>query len=238
MKISRYFYILPVMLLGLLFSVNLPAQDCKFYFPTEKGTLLEMANYDKKGKVTGYTSQKIIDKKEENGAQIIIFEQSASDKKKENTTTHTMQVKCEDGKFYVGMNNYFESMGLDQYEENPQMEVVVDGDELYFPSELKEGEELPDGTITAKVLSGGMPMITMTVHILNRKVGPKESITTPAGTFECYKISQDVEMKTIMRIRTSETSWIADNIGVVKSEQYDKKGKLMSSSELIKIQKD
>ena len=225
-------------LIAVLFSVKLPAQDCKFYFPTEKGTMLEMANYDKKGKVTGYTSQKIIDKKEEDGAQIVIFEQSAADKNRENMTTQTMQVKCQDGKFYVGLNNYFENMGLGQYEEDPAMEVVIDGDELYFPSELKEGEQLPDGTITAKVMTGGMPLMTMTVHILDRKVGPKESVTTPAGTFECYRISQDVELKTIMRIKTSETSWMADGIGIVKTEHYDKKGKLTDYSELIRIEKN
>ena len=238
MNIKKSISISFLIAFGFLLSAKLTAQDCKFFFPTEKGTVLETVNYDKKGKVIGYISQKILDNKQEGDAQIVTFEQSSRDAKGENKTKSTFEVKCEDGKFYFGLDDYFEDMNLNEYEENPEMEVVVDGDGLYFPGDLEAGEQLPDGSITVKVMTGGVPMITMTVTVSNRKVDADESVTTPAGTFECYKISQDVEMKAIMRIRMKETQWIAEGVGIVKSETYDKKGKLMDSSELVKITKE
>ena len=44
---------------------------------------------------------------------------------------------------------------------------------------------------------GGKEM-KITSHIKERKVEAKESVTTPAGTFECYRISSVIEAETDM----------------------------------------
>ena len=237
MKTKKIFNYLFLLAITLSLSLGLSAQECKFYFPTGEGTLLEMTNYDKKGKVTGYTSQKILEKKEVNGALIVVFEQSSRDAKGKNEVTAEMEVRCEDGKFYFDLDNYMKGMNMEEYENNPDMDVIVDGDDIYYPAKLNMDEQLPDGSVTVKVMTNGFPVMSVTVNISNRKVVAKESITTPAGTFECHKITQDVEVKTIVKMKTSEVTWIAENIGGVKTESYNKKGKLIGSSELTKIEK-
>jgi hypothetical protein len=237
MKTNNFNILIFLFVIGFSISFGLKAQDCKFYFPTEEGTLLEMTQYNKKGKVTGYSSQKIIEKKEVDGALVIVFEQASRDEKGKNETKTEMEVRCKDGKFYFDLDNYMKGMNLEEYEGNPDIDVIVDGDDIYYPSELNEGESLPDGSLIVKVMTNGFQMMGVTVNITNRKVGSREVVTTPAGTFECNKITQTVDVKSIMKIKTSEVTWLAEDIGVVKSEIYDKKGKLMGSSELIKIER-
>ena len=70
----------------------------------------------------------------------------------------------------------------------------------------------------------------MTVNIMNRKVEGKESVTTSAGTFDCFVISYDHESKMGIKIRGSAKQWYSEGVGMVKQENYNKKGKLMGSS--------
>ncbi len=233
-KIYTYFFLFTI---GLSLSFSLSAQECKFYFPTEKGTIIEMTNYNKKGKVAATMTQKILEKQEVDGEMVVRFEQRSRDAKGKNEVTTEMEVKCKDGKFYFELDNYLQGMNIEGYAESPDMDVVVDSDDIFFPSDMKAGQTLPDGAMSLKVMTNGIPMMNMKVNISNRKVGEMESVTTPAGTFDCYVLTQDVEVKSLMKIKTSEKTWLAEDIGVVKTESFDKKGKLMAWSELTKIEK-
>jgi hypothetical protein len=62
-----------------------------------------------------------------------------------------------------------------------------------------------------------------------------EDVTTPAGTFNCVKISYDIETKTFMTMRASGIEWYAKDVGVVRSESYNGKGKLTGYSVLNDI---
>lgn len=59
-----------------------------------------------------------------------------------------------------------------------------------------------------------------------RKSEANKSTTTPAGTFDCFKISYDSEIKAGLKMTVKGVEWVAKNIGVVRSESYDKNGKL------------
>ncbi|MEQ9168598.1 MAG: hypothetical protein RLO12_20235, partial [Fulvivirga sp.] len=95
---------------------------------------------------------------------------------------------------------------------------------------LSVGMSLNDASLK---MSGSIPF-KMEVNIVNRKVEGKESITTPAGTFECYKITYTINTKSIMSMETTGADWIAKEIGMVKSENYNKNGKLQGYSLLTK----
>lgn len=84
-------------------------------------------------------------------------------------------------------------------------------------------------------------MSTMDFAIKNRTVAGQEEMTTPAGTFSCYKITYDMDMnvKVMGMGRTTNltgTEWIAEGVGMVRNEQYDKNGKLNSYSVLTKLE--
>lgn len=84
-----------------------------------------------------------------------------------------------------------------------------------------------------------MTVMTMTMNVKNRKVEAKEDITTPAGTFSCYKVSSEMEteMGQMMPIKVSikTVEWFSENTGVVRSESYKSNGKLQGYSILSSL---
>jgi type 1 fimbria pilin len=116
-------------------------------------------------------------------------------------------------------------------------EVTLEGNEISFPNSMTTGEKLNDGTVTMTLTMGTVKMKTI-MNILNRTVLAAETITTPAGSFDCYKIEYLVET-TMMGIKNSAkvVQWISKGIGTVKSENYTTNGDLMGSSVLTALQK-
>ena len=79
--------------------------------------------------------------------------------------------------------------------------------------------------------------MSMDMDITNRKVEGKESVTTPAGTFECYKISYDMFSKmSIMKMNFKNIEYLSENSGVVRTESYRSNGSLMSYTVLTKYE--
>jgi len=90
------------------------------------------------------------------------------------------------------------------------------------------GTTTKDGNISIKVSSQGMTIMNMVVRIYDRKVEAVEDITTPAGTFSCYKMSSTIETKTMFSVVAKSVDLVARKVGPVRSETYDKDGKLAS----------
>jgi arginine deiminase len=66
-----------------------------------------------------------------------------------------------------------------------------------------------------------------------------ENVTVPAGTFKCHKITQTTTTSTMgVNDVTRTIYWYAPAIGAVKTEIYDNKDKLSSSSVLIEKKGD
>ena len=117
------------------------------------------------------------------------------------------------------------------------MEVSIEGTELALPSTLTVGQERPDASTTIKAGSNGVTIINMTVNVTNRKVLSREELTTPAGTFNCYKITQDTDVKMMIAKTMTSIDYYAEGVGMVRSETYDKKGNLEGYTELTKFEK-
>ncbi len=226
-------------LLSILISLALSisffaasAQDCRIYFPDEEGTVREMTNYDKKDKVTGKTLQKILEKKVEGKNVQLVVETSVVDDKDQPLSQTTMELFCEDGVFKIDMSEYLSEV-LAAYQ---SMEIEMEGDQLVFPSKMNVGDELPDANMQITASSNGINMINMNVEITNRKVVARETLTTPAGSFDCYKLSYDLLSKTrLVNVTTSSMEWVSEGAGVVKTESYNKNGKLMGYSLLTRL---
>ena len=74
---------------------------------------------------------------------------------------------------------------------------------------------------------------------LNRKVIDKGKISTPAGTFNCFVITYTSKMKSTMVNRIGKgKQWIAKGVGLVKEEDYNRKGSLVNSSVLTAFNKN
>ena len=70
----------------------------------------------------------------------------------------------------------------------------------------------------------------MEFNITDRKVEGKEMVTTPAGTFDCYKISYNTRLKMLINMTYINVEYLSENYGVVRTETYKSKGNLVGYS--------
>jgi hypothetical protein len=205
--------------------LSLYAQDCKMFFPAEKGTEMTMKSYNGKDKLTGTTINKILDKQVDGNKIKVIFSSQSLDEKGKEIGNGQMEVKCEGGVFYIDMKNYLDDQMMEAYKD---MQVEIEtNNAMQFPGNMDIGTALPDANIVVRMSNQGIPMFSLSVNITNRKIEGKESITTPAGTYDCFKMSYDIETKTMMTMKMKGVDWVAENVGTVRSESLDKNGKLL-----------
>ncbi|MDJ0646376.1 MAG: hypothetical protein QNJ57_10380 [Flavobacteriaceae bacterium] len=98
----------------------------------------------------------------------------------------------------------------------------TDGDNLYLPNDLSPLPKSLDDAIMKINNGAGVSMTrTMTSRMV---VSDNESITTPAGTFTCYKLTYTTEMGVFV---TTSEQWMAENVGVIKTIEKDSDGNLL-----------
>lgn len=223
-------------ILCLYSFVFLSAQDnCGTFYPFKKGTLLEYTHYDGKGKVNSSTVHSItwIEDMEGGGISARV-EAVIKDKKGQETNKMDFKVICKDDVISMQLTSTLAPELTNAFQ---NMEVNVSGDDLQIPGKLTVGQTLPNATAQVSAGSSGLKLINFNFEVRNRKVEAKESITTTAGTFECYKISSETFVKTIFSKTVQSVDWYAEGLGVVRSEYYDKKGNLDGHMELTKLVK-
>ena len=115
------------------------------------------------------------------------------------------------------------------------MSADVTGDELDLPSDLSVGQTLKDVTYNVKVSMGTLTLMNRTYTVKDRKVESQESLTTPAGTFDCYKVTF---VTTGDKGGASKSAiWYAKDAGMIKTENYKDDGKLLNRQVLVKLVK-
>ena len=161
---------------------------------------------------------------------LIQIEVSVYSKEGKKDFTTEYNAECHEDGFYIDMLRFFDQTKLVSQKE---MDMEIEGDYLSFPKQMNEGDDLQDGEVSIHISYNGKVHGTMTMEITDRKVLGKEKITTPAGTFDCYKISHTYHSY-FGNSRADGTSidWFAKNIGTVKSEFYNTAGTLISYTEL------
>lgn len=157
---------------------------------------------------------------------------------------------CSGKNLYVDMGAAIKQAMMKSGQDNPESNAIINDMEMGFgdgfmdiPKNMYPGQKLNDVNFTMKSKASGAEM-TIITNLTERKVGAKEMITTPAGTFECMPVTgvRKSSMK-IMGINrnmgkpTTETIWYSPGIGMVKSENYDAKGKLESSQILTEFKR-
>lgn len=222
-----------ILFIAILFATFLPAQDCSQYFPYQQGTRIEMTQFDAKDKEQGKTTQEVIRFEESSGGFSATVKMKVEDKKGKEEFETEMTLHCDQGVFKVDMDQYITPEMRESFKD---MEFEIESRDLEIPLDLKVGQQLNDGKITMKASSGGMGMMNFTVNILNRKVEAKEKVVSPAGEFDCFKISYELETQMMIKMKTLAAEWIAPGVGVVKTAEYSKSGKLKSYTLLTAIE--
>ncbi len=230
MKIN---YFISAALVLILASTGLKAQDCGFY-SLSKGTTFSYQNLDEKGKVTGSSRLECIGADLSSLSQIYKMHSTFFDAKNKESMVQDYDMRCDGGNFYVDMKNMLNPATMAGVKD---MEVNITSNDIMYPTNLTNGMSLPDANITITAATNGMTIMTITVMVTDRKVVGNESVTVPAGTFDCYKITYNIETKMMFKITGSASEYMNKKVGLVKSESFDKKGKLIASTILTEYKK-
>lgn len=232
MKINKLLFS-ALIIIFLFSSVEIFSQECKAYFPAEIGTTLKYENYNHKDKLQGSSVQKLVSVDLVDDTTFYRIEQELYDKKDKLEHEGELTFKCHDNKFYFDMSSYVDPKQFQAYE-NMEMEMSMDNFSL--PEKLSPGMELDEGFIKMSIDAQMMKM-NFDTRVFNRKVEALENLTTPAGTFEAYRISSEIETKSpMMTITLKIITWYSEEIGMIKTENYNKKGKLDFYTVLTEIQ--
>ncbi len=222
-----------VAMVSMSFVVSLSDCDTLIFF--KEGVKTTITSYNDDGKAIG-TTKTIYKKVDKNGSTLSAnATQENYDKKGKLSVTTDFTIKCLNGTLLFDMKLMLPQQQAESFKD---FEIVVEGADKEIPNDLTAGGTLKDADIkfSFKTKDGTtMPMMNMSVKITNRKVEGKESITTAAGTFECYKITEEVEMKTMFKIRAKVSSWFSKEVGIVKTESYKENGKFTGKTELTEI---
>ena len=214
----------------LLFGSVVNAQDWPMYFSDKVGATREMKFYDQRDRLTSITRHEILDKTESGNSVSVKVRATSYDKDDEEIHSGELELICEDGVFIFDLKGYLDPSTLASYEE---MGVEITADNLPYPANLSAGDVLPDGNLTMVVKSGSTTIITINLSIFNRKVEGVEDITTDAGTFSSYKVSYDISTKAgFLTSSSSAVEWMAEGVGLVRSETYNRRGRLTGYSVL------
>ncbi|GGD73165.1 hypothetical protein GCM10011412_08570 [Maribacter cobaltidurans] len=202
----------------------------------EEGSTFQYTMYDKKDKVEGVTDYVVSNVENEGSNTTATMKLTYTDDKGKNVLESDYNITCTGTGVKIDYESLFPSEMRKQYEDMG-MEMEITGTDIEIPNDLSAGQTLDDANVKVSMDMGAMKM-NINVETFDRKVEKMESVTTPAGTFECYLITEKSKSKVMMaNMEMSNKVWISEGVGMIKQESYGKNGKLMSRMELTKYSK-
>jgi len=228
-----------------LFSMSLfffvSAQDCQGYYYLTNNAEIVMTTYDKKDKENSKVTYKISNVKTAGNTVSASFHSEVTDDKGKSVSKGAGQYKCTGGVMYIDARV---SLPAEQMQAYKDMEVQAD--EVYFeyPANMSAGQRLPDGDFKMTILNKGTVFSNIIFKQTERKVTGKENVTTPAGSWECWKITAEGQFKASIGnsgigipFNFNLTEWFAPGFGIVKTETATKNGKPAGYSLITSVKK-
>ena len=219
-----------IVLLLLISKINYSQNKCSKYYPLKEGVRSVVTTYDDKDKISGSVKYVIKDVTDQ-GATMVneIF-----DDKGKSLLSSEVILNCDEKGISIDFKSLISSQIIDQYQASG-MEIDMTGTNISIPNDLTVGQTLPDAEI---ILTMSMASVTMnmTAKTTDRKVVANEKITTEAGTFACVLISAKTTVEMGIKKSMHSKQWLSEGVGVVKTEDYDDSGKLISKSILTKFE--
>lgn len=208
-------------LLALFMMLNGYAQQCASYLLLQPGKKVEMTIYNKKGKEDGKQVWNISAVNTRGGSTTATVKSEFFDKKGKSINKAENQIKCTGGSLQMNLKMMLNEDQVKSWGENA--EIKATGEFLEYPANAKQGDRLPDGNLKMDIKTSQGMNITMELEVKERLVTGKESVTSPAGTWECLKITST--QKIVSRVagigipfKIDVTEWFAPGIGLIKSE--------------------
>lgn len=215
-------------------SMIFTQEICKGFFAHQEGMTWTTTSYNKNKKKTGSIAYEVLFNDVEDGVNTIIFGYKGMDEDGEEMYSGEFTGTCADNVFTTSHSGTF----ADIIEQTANMEVEITGDLVQYPFNLNAGDKLQDASVTlVSRVENGLSLLKVTSDVFNRKVIGREKVVTPAGTFDCIKISYDAKVKMLISKSMSIVEYLSEGVGIVRSEQYDKKGNLSGYTEITSLKK-
>ena len=222
----------------LLFAGTVAAQDCTNYYYMVSNSEVEMTVYNGDNAPIGKQLFKISNVKKEGGDLVSSFTSTFAGKDGKTMMSGNGTFKCNGAGLFVDMKMNMPSSPMGQAGGSAKTSSAY----LNYPSRLTIGQRLPDGSFSMDTETNGMKM-KMNYTVKGRKVAGKEKVTTPAGAWECFRITYDAVfnmnmMGKDMAMDFVAVEWFAPGFGVVKTVNYGKDGnKVIGSTVITKVVK-
>jgi len=204
--------------ISLLTNASL-AQDCNTYYFLQKDKTVEMTIYNKKGDANGKQVYTVSNVENNGGTITATLNSEMFDKKGKSIAKGHSQISCNSGIMMIDM-----TMQLPQQQQEQFAKADVKADKIFieYPNNMKAGDKLKDATLNMDIDNSGMKQ-NVNMITSDRNVVGKESITTTAGTWDCFKITfkSKITIKTMgigMPFNIEGTEWFAPGFGIVKTE--------------------
>jgi hypothetical protein len=204
--------------IGLIVNSCL-AQDCSTFYLLQKNKTIEMTIYNKKGDANGKQVYTVSDVSNSGGKASATVNSEMFDKKGKSIAKGHSEIVCNSGIMMLDM-----TMQLPQQQQEQFAKADVKADKIFieYPANMKVGDQLKDATLNMTIDNNGMKQ-DVTMVTSDRMVVAKESITTSAGTWDCYKITfkSKITIRTMgipIALNIEGTEWFAPGFGTVKTE--------------------
>jgi hypothetical protein len=223
-------------------SVSNP-DNCSNSLWFRKGATIHTSSYDGQGNEIAKQVSTVTKVFAQGNLTISELEIKSTDQHGANTIVSNASYRCDGKLFYMDISGLLPGG-------KAAGDIETSG--LRLPFAVSVGDTLPDADYTIVMRSEGNTH-KIKSYIKERKVESKEVVNTPAGSFECFKISSVIETETNMpgldekRKKAVEemkkkmgknkmTFWYSPDVTIVKME-FRMGEKLVSRSEITAIKK-
>ncbi len=231
--------------LALLNNAPAPA-ECAHPFGLSAGQRLEYQLLDSRGKVAGLLRY-----------QVVSLSAEIKGKKKKPYTVTTLRLKS--GLYDAGSHvqqqqdlvivckhdtTYTDGLAEINYDGLKSFDnrrFAYKGAPLAWPNQPTTGSALPEGGVVVQVSSPSVAIAKVKTTLKSRMVSSGlVTVAVPAGSYSCYTVESQRELATaaradlVMKSTGRQVDYYAPSVGIVKTEYYDKGGKLQQTRVLVR----
>lgn len=220
-----------------LFATGAMAQDCTFFFPQTEGAQLVRKGYDAKGNLQNVMTYKVSEVENSVNGMEVEADYVYTDASGNVLSKGDMDASCRDGEFFMDMKDL---VSFPTAVSTMNAAVDVSGDFMNYPDAFAgsfgDGSEQYFDDANIKIYDKKNKKNRANVSVYDREYVTTENVMTPAGTFNCAKVKYNVDVRTPKNNYSGYGyEWYAPNVGIVRTEQFDKNGVLQSYSVLEEV---
>ncbi|MEO7265642.1 MAG: hypothetical protein ABIW38_12045 [Ferruginibacter sp.] len=210
-------YIIIILTVFFMGTNHGKAQSCNYYYLQNNKTV-EITIFDKKQRMSGKLIYKVSDVKKSGASVSSKVNSEILDKNGKLIGSGASTMQCSNGILKVDMKMMVPVESQSMY----TADATGVSSYIEYPVSLSVGDKLPDANFSMDMNMNTGIKGHVDIDVTERMVIAKESITTPAGTWDAYKITSKQKMLIRMDIgiprRDEVTEWYVPNFGVVKTQ--------------------